>query len=304
MSTTFSHQSVMESEVLSFFKDAHGKVLVDATAGGGGHLSLLAKAASMAGIVIAFDRDPRAHEDDAAGGVAKQYKNIRLFPLPFSHIQNTLQALDIEKIDGLVCDLGVSSYQLDAKDRGFSFLADAPIDMRMDPTTGISAYEWLAISSESTIADVLFTLGNERKSRSIARAIKQKWPIENSTLALAHLILSAIKQKKWSKIHPATRSFQALRMAVNHEVEELRCLLGVLPQILAVNGIAVFLSFHSVEDRIVKNAFKQLSRNKCESDDDPRFEILTKKPLMASKVEIDANRRARSAKLRAIKRIS
>lgn len=298
MNIPFHHLSVMADEIMSIFGEMSSKTVVDATAGGGGHLRLLANAVGERGQILGFDKDPRAHDDDAAGGVQKQFPHtVRLFKRPFSEIKNTLTSLGIDFVDGIICDLGVSSHQLDDRSRGFSFLSDGPIDMRMNPNTSISAYDWLAQTSEQEIADCLFNYGGERKSRAIARLIKKQWPIENSTLALAKLVLSAIKQKHWSRIHPATRTFQALRMAVNGEVDELSALLKDLPQILNVDGVAIFLSFHSVEDRMIKNAFKELAA----SGD---FTILTKKPLVATDAEIDVNRRARSAKLRAIKRMS
>jgi 16S rRNA (cytosine1402-N4)-methyltransferase len=298
MNISFSHQPVLAQEVVSFFKDKAGAVIVDATAGGGGHLSLLANVVGTNGKIFAFDQDARAHLEDAAGGVAKTFSDrITLIHAPFSSITQTLKREGVDHIDGLLCDLGVSSNQLDDKSRGFSFLADGLIDMRMDTNQGISAYDWLKVSSEEEIANTLFRLGGERKSRAVARLIKKSWPIENSTLALAKLVLSALRQRTWSKIHPATRTFQAIRMAVNNEVGELETLLKALPDLLATNGVAVFISFHSLEDRLIKHSFRALAQNK-------QFAILTKKPLMASEEELEHNRRARSAKLRAIMRVS
>lgn len=294
----FSHRSVMADEILSFLPSGRPLILVDATAGGGGHLQCLAERAQTTGRVYAFDRDERAHQKDAAFGVAELFPHIiKLFHRPFSDIARSLGEEQVEHIDGLICDLGVSSHQLDNPARGFSFMHDGPIDMRMDQSKGMSAYEWLKTTSERDIADALFNYGGERKSRSIAALIKKSWPIENSTLALARLVLSALRQRKWSKIHPATRTFQAIRMAVNQELYELEALLQQLPKILAIDGVAVFLAFHSGEDRLIKNYFKALAQEKS-------FVLLTKKPLCASPEEIKVNPRARSAKLRAIKRIA
>lgn len=298
MNIPFNHQSVMPKEVMSFFNNIEGKIIVDATVGGGGHLSLLAHAVKEHGLVLGFDRDLRAHQEDAALKVTQLFpKRIRLFHRPFSQILLTLKQEGIAKVDGILADLGVSSNQLDDRARGFSFLSDGPIDMRMDIDNDISAYEWLEKSSEEEIANALFTLSGERKSRAIARLIKQAWPIENSTLALSTLVLKALRQKKWSRIHPATRTFQAIRMAINHEVDELSSLLKSLPDLLDKNGVAVFLSFHSVEDRMVKNTFKALAKTND-------FKILTKKPLTATPEELTNNRRAKSAKLRAIVRVA
>jgi 16S rRNA (cytosine1402-N4)-methyltransferase len=296
MNIPFRHQSVMPKEVMSFFLNVEGKIVIDATIGGGGHLSLLAHAVGNHGLVLGFDQDLRAHKEDAALEIAKQFPHtVRLFQRPFSEILSTLKEEKIDKVDGILADLGVSSNQLDDKARGFSFLADGPIDMRMDRRSPVTAYEWLEKTAEAEIANALFLLGGERKSRSIARLIKKSWPIENSTLALAKIVERALKQKTWSRIHPATRTFQAIRMAINHEVEELSSLLETLPHLLAVGGVAVFLSFHSVEDRMIKHAFKNLAG--------ANFKILTKKPLMAGAEELAVNRRAKSAKLRAIERI-
>jgi 16S rRNA (cytosine1402-N4)-methyltransferase len=304
MTKTFVHASVMPTEVMSYFSELSGKIIVDATAGGGGHLNLLAQLVGPKGQVLAFDRDPRAHQDDASLGVAKNYPGIiKLFQRPFSEIKTALKELGIEQVDGVLCDLGVSSHQLDEPSRGFSFQSNGPIDMRMDTESGLSAYEWLGVTKESDIADIIFNLGGERKSRQIAARIKKDWPIENSTLVLAKLVLSAIRQKKWSKIHPATRTFQAIRMAVNGEVSELTTLLNDLPEILAPGGVAVFLSFHSVEDRLIKNRFRQLAP-KNRYDTESRFALLTRKPVMAGEAEVDENRRSRCAKLRAITRVS
>lgn len=288
----------MAQEIINILGDIFGKTIVDATAGGGGHLRILSEAVGEHGRVLAFDRDPRAHQEDAAMGVKKLFPSrVELFLSPFSKIEQVLKAHGIEQIDGIIADLGVSSNQLDDKSRGFSFLAEGPIDMRMDKSSGLSAYEWLRGASEEEIANTIFNFGGERKSRAIARLIKKSWPIEDSTLALADLVCKAIRQKR-SKIHPATRTFQALRIAVNNELLELSMLLESFPRMLSLNGKAAFLSFHSLEDRLIKNAFKAL-----EKQDPPVFKILTKKPLTASLEEVKENRRSRSAKLRAIMRI-
>lgn len=294
----FSHKPVMAQEVSLIFKDVIDKALiVDATAGGGGHLELLAKS-SLIKKIYAFDRDLRSHDDDAAGGINKKYPDkITLIHKSFSHIKTILSAEGVNSIDGILCDLGVSSNQIDDKTRGFSFFSSAPIDMRMDQSLGITAYEWLAQNSQEEIAQALYLYGGEKKSRSIAQEIKKSWPIENNTAVLAKLILKAMRLKKWYKIHPATRTFQAIRIAVNQEIEELSLLLKDIEDLLAVNGIAVFISFHSLEDRLIKQAFKALVKS-------GNFMLINKKPLVPKDEEIKDNRRCRSAKLRAIKRIA
>lgn len=288
----------MADEILSFLPQGDRLVVVDSTAGGGGHLALLAQHVGHLGHVYAFDKDPRAHQEDAALGVAQKYREtVSLFQRPFSDITRVLREHNISHVDAIICDLGVSSHQLDEPSRGFSFQNDGPIDMRMNSQAGMSAYEWLENTQEKDIADALFYLGGERKSRAVASYIKKAWPIENSTLALARVVMSALKQKRWQKIHPATRTFQAIRMAVNQEIDELKALLEQGPQLLSLGGVIVFLSFHSGEDRLIKHAFKELALTK-------NFALLTKKPLIATKEETARNPRARSAKLRALRRIA
>lgn len=282
----------MFNEAMSFFANMQGKLLVDVTAGKGGHFAGLLEKVGNNGKVIAFDRDLRAHQPDAAFGIMQKYPlNSELHHLSFSNLLHFLQDKNI-KIDGLMCDLGVSSNQLDDPQRGFSFKNDGPIDMRMDQTSGITVYEWLHKNDEKTIADTLFKFGDEKKSRQIASLIKKSWPIKNSTVELANIIAKAVRSKKYNKTHPATRSFQALRIAVNDELQELISLLNSLPAILNKNAVAVFISFHSSEDRIIKRYFKELSKQ--------GFNVLTKKPLIPSEEEILYNKRSRSAKLRAI----
>ena len=301
--TPFHHRSVMCDEILAQFGDLLGKTIADVTAGGGGHLRALLKAVGPNGRIVALDRDKRAHELDAAGGVSKENPSqIKLFHRPFSRLKETLLECGINEVDGIVADLGVSSHQLDEASRGFSFMANGPIDMRMDQSAGMSAYDWLVRSSEREIADTLFNLGGERKSRAIAALIKKSMPIENSTAVLAKLICSAMRQKKWSRIHPATRSFQAIRMAVNHEYDELVHLLKDLPELLAPGGVAVFLSFHSIEDGLIKRRFRQMAKGEVQ-EVVHQFSLLAKKPQGASEEELSLNPRSRSAKLRAIKRI-
>lgn len=288
----FFHISVMYNEVMSFFKEAKNKVLADVTAGRGGHFAGLIYSVGPQGLVLALDRDERAHEKDAALGVhLKNPQNTKLYKQPFSNLPLVLAQENL-KLDGLICDLGVSSQQFNDPNRGFSLKNDGPIDMRMDQHSGISAYEWLKQTDEKTIADILYKYAQEKKSRQIASLIKKSWPIKNSTIALANLITKAINPKKYSKIHPATRSFQAIRMAVNNEMSELESLLKSLPDILNPNAIVVFISFHSLEDGMIKRAFKELAKS--------NFKILTKKPLCPTLEEISINKRARSAKLRAI----
>lgn len=294
----FVHLPVLAKETLDLLDIKPGHVVVDATAGGGGHLSLMAHAALPGGIVVGVDRDPRALQADAAGKVKVQFGDpVHLMNAKFSDLPKVLQSLGISKIDRLLCDLGVSSEHLDNEQRGFSFMREGPLDMRMNGESGRTAYELIMETSETDLANIIFHYGEERYSRKIAKVMKESLALD-STLALANLILKAVGRKE--KIHPATRTFQALRIAVNEELLQLATLLNHLPNILAPNGRAAFISFHSLEDRLVKHAFRKavtLSKFKPKS-----FHILTKKPVVASQEEIRENSRARSAKLRVIEK--
>jgi len=300
------HIPVMAETCLELLDIKEGGTYVDVTAGAGGHLRRIAEAVGPTGRVIATDRDLRAHQDDAAGGVAQAFDHVELVHSPFSALPDVLQERGIDGVDGLLCDLGVSSMQLDEKARGFSFQKDGPIDMRMDTSRGESAYELIDRLSEAELADVLFHYGEERKSRRVARGIKYKWPLDDSTLALAACIERSLVTggaKKRGKTHLATKSFQALRIAVNRELDELDALLEALPDILNVGGRGVMISFHSLEDRKVKTCFRD-GASRTFDGQMPRWKVLTKKPRIATDDELAANPRARSAKVRAVERIA
>ena len=262
-----------------------GDVVVDCTAGGGGHLSLFAAATGPTGKVIALDRDLRAFEGDAAGGVSSTYSHVTLMHRAFSQVRAALDDQRIDLVDVVFADLGVSSFQLDERARGFSFRYEAPLDMRMDPTTGETAAELIARLDDEELANIIFQYGDERGSRRIARKIKTLMP--TTTTALASAVVSVLGPQAGRKIHPATKTFQALRIAVNTELRELELLLESLASVLKEGGRAGFLTFHSLEDRQVKLAFKHA-----------HFQQTTKKPLTASDAELHANPRSRSAKLR------
>jgi 16S rRNA (cytosine1402-N4)-methyltransferase len=294
----FQHLPVLAKETLELLDIKPGHTVVDTTAGGGGHLFLMAEAAGPSGTVIGIDRDPRALELDAAGKVKEAFKDrVQLVNAPFSELPNLLAKLGIRQVDRILCDLGVSSPQLDTEARGFSFMRDGPLDMRMSSDRGTTAYELIQQLSETELANIIYRYGEERFSRRIARVIKEKWPIADSTLALADVIAKAVGRRE--KIHPATRTFQALRIAVNDELGELISLINCLPQLLAPHGRAVFISFHSLEDRLIKHAFRKaaaLSKSKS-------YRILTKRPIIAEDEEIKSNPRARSAKLRGLEKM-
>ena len=213
-----------------------------------------------------------------------------------------LEARGLSQVDGVLADLGVSSMQLDAEGRGFSFRRDEPLDMRMDTTRGETAADVLASIDEASLADVLFQLGEERKSRRIARAIvwaRERQPI-TTTGQLAAIVRRALPRKGWQRIDPATRTFQALRIRVNRELEGLDVFLAAAAGRLAAGRRFVVVTFHSLEDRIVKHTFRALGRG---GDKEPLVRVLTKHPLTPSDDEMTGNPRARSAKLRAVERI-
>lgn len=295
MTQPFEHIPVLFDEAISSLALQEGSRAVDVTAGGGGHFRAIVQQVGPSGSVLAMDRDLRAHQADAAGGVHREYReNTYLVHRPFSRIKETLEELGWAGVDGLLCDLGVSSPQLDEEERGFSLKNDGPLDMRMDQDQDLTAYDLLESSSQEDIANILFQYGEEHRSRRIARAIKSSWPIPNSTLHLADLVRRASGYRN-SRVHPATRTFQALRIAVNRELKELQELLDVLPEVLNPGGSAAIISFHSLEDRMVKRAFAAGAKGK-----NPVWQLQTKKPITPTPEEIRHNPRARSSKLRAI----
>ncbi|MEI6805770.1 MAG: 16S rRNA (cytosine(1402)-N(4))-methyltransferase RsmH [Myxococcaceae bacterium] len=290
----FEHLPIMPEEVLENLAIQPGSIVADITAGGGGHLRLLAEAVGPTGLVIALDKDARAHELDAAGGVAKEFKQVKLFKATFSELPRILAEQKIKNLNALLCDLGVSSPQLDTDERGFSFRHDGPLDMRMDQEAYPSAYELIRQTSETDLANLIYKYGEERQSRRIAKAIKYEKNLPDSTLGLANIIMRAYAGPR-GKIHPATRTFQALRIAVNSELGELESLLSNLDKLMAPNGRVAFISFHSLEDRPIKHYFKQHPES---------WRVLHKKPIIASELELSQNKRATCAKLRIAERIN
>ena len=263
---------------------------VDATFGAGGHSALIRSRLGASGRLIAVDADPSA----ATRSIGDS--RFTLVRSNFRELSRILDELSISTIDGILFDLGVSSMQFDEAERGFSFRAAAPLDMRMDPTRGESAADFLAGADEKTIADVIYEYGEEKKSRRIARsivALREAGTPVRDTADLANVVARAVRAPAHSRIHPATRTFQALRIHVNDELGALREGLEAALARTAPGGRIVVISFHSLEDRIVKQRFKE----------DPRVRALTRKPLVADDAELAANPRARSAKLRAAERV-
>lgn len=289
----FVHESVMTLETLGFLQPRSGGVYADATLGAGGHTAAILEASAPAGRVLSVDRDPLAVEH-AQQRLAAYGDRALIVHGEFRDLPALLSDAGLGLVDGIVADLGVSSPQLDDAARGFSFQQDGPLDMRMDSSSGETALEVIARLSERELADVIYQFGEERRSRPIARSIRTALSLgELSTTAdLRRAVVKAIGRPPNSKIDPATRTFQALRIFVNDELGQLTTLLESIPDLLADSGTAVIISFHSLEDRSVKHTLRA----------DPRVSVLTKRPLLASEEEQASNRRARSAKLRAARR--
>jgi 16S rRNA (cytosine1402-N4)-methyltransferase len=266
-------------------------IYVDATFGGGGHSRAILASLGQ-GRLIALDADP--HADARARQIADS--RFTFVQANFRTLDHVLDRCEVGAIDGILFDLGVSSMQLDDPERGFSLGTAAPLDMRMNPQAGRSAYDILATASEGELADIFFLYGEERSARRIARAIvgrRSTGALPNTAAEFAQLVSGIVHRPgRRERIHPATRVFQSLRIAANDELEALRDGLGSAIGRLRKAGRIVAISFHSLEDRIVKRTFR----------DDERLDVLTKRPILAGDREIESNRRARSAKLRASER--
>jgi 16S rRNA (cytosine1402-N4)-methyltransferase len=282
------HFSVMPSESLELLAVRPDGIYLDATTGLGGHTGLIARQLTT-GVVIANDRDAQSLEMSRAN-TAEWADRIRFCHGPFSQLARNVANEGFERLDGVLADLGVSRYQLTSPERGFSFLSDGPLDMRMDQSTGTTAADLVNYTAEKALADLIFQLGEERRARRIVRAIVRARPIR-STLHLADVVERAVHRT--GRLHPATRTFMALRMAVNEEQAELDRLLQIGPDLLKSGGRMVVLSFMSIDDRKVKEKFKELAR-------DGRATILTKHPLQPSDEETAQNAASRSAKLRGL----
>ena len=293
------HVPVLLDEVLQFLNVRPGGVIADATVGLGGHSSEIAKRLGARGRLICFDRDPQAMElakarmDEVRAEIGDAMPEVVFEPRAFSESANVIAP---ESLDGLLADFGVSSLQLDEAQRGFSFRLDAPLDMRMDTRTGETAEQVVNQEDENELADLIYEFGEERRSRRIARAIVRARPIR-STAELASIVSAAAPSMKGDKIHPATRTFQALRIRVNDELGEIRTLLASAPSLLKPGGRLVLISFHSLEDRLVKDAFRDAGHAGI-------YKVLTKKPVVAQEQEQMRNPRSRSAKMRSAERLA
>ncbi len=294
-SLSANHVPVLLKEAIDFLNVRRGGTYIDATVGLGGHSYEIAKRLGAPGHLIGLDKDPAALEIAQAKLAGQDFPKITLMQCSFAEVGDRFGK---NFADGLLADIGVSSLQLSDATRGFSFQADGPLDMRMDPRSERTAEQVVNHLDERELADVIYEFGEERRSRRIARAICRSRPIR-STAHLAEVVSAAARPMNQAerRIHPATRTFQALRIFVNRELDDLKALLEAAPRILKPGGRVVVISFHSLEDRIVKDAFRE-GGNK-----DRYFRVLTKKPVIASQVEQDFNPRARSAKLRAAERV-
>jgi 16S rRNA (cytosine1402-N4)-methyltransferase len=307
------HVPVLLKEAIDFLAVRRGGTYIDATVGLGGHSYEIAKRLGAPGHLIGLDKDPAALRIAGARLRAAGFRPLTsdLGSIPGAGSREpeadwptitlrqgsfaSLAEVQGLRADGILADLGVSSLQLDDAGRGFSFQAEGPLDMRMDPTSERTAEQVVNHLDERQLADVIYEFGEERRSRRIARAICRSRPIR-TTAQLAEVISAAARPMKPERIHPATRTFQALRIFVNRELDDLQALLEAAPRILRPGGRVVVISFHSLEDRIVKDAFRDGSHKGY-------FSLLTKKPVTATEEESDRNPRARSAKLRAAERI-
>jgi len=292
------HVPVLLDEALEYLNVRPGGVYVDATLGLAGHSSAIAKRLGAKGRLICFDRDPQAMEaakarlEEVRAEIGSEMPEVVFEPRAFSEASSLIEP---GSLDGLLADFGVSSLQLDEAHRGFSFRSDGPLDMRMDTRSGETAEQVVNQEDENELADLIYEFGEERRSRRIARAIVRARPI-TTTAELARVVSAAAPSMKGDKIHPATRTFQALRIRVNDELGEIRTLLKSAPSLLKPGGRLVLISFHSLEDRLVKDAFREAGREKV-------YEVLTKKPVVAGEQEEMRNPRSRSAKLRAVQKI-
>jgi 16S rRNA (cytosine1402-N4)-methyltransferase len=292
------HVPVLLEEVLEYLNVRPGGVYVDATLGLAGHSSEIAKRLGGKGRLICFDRDPEAMAaakerlEEVRVELGSEMPEVVFEPRAFSEASSQIEP---GSLDGLLADFGVSSLQLDEAHRGFSFRTDGPLDMRMDTRSGETAEQVVNQEDENELADLIYEFGEERRSRRIARAIVRARPI-TTTAELARIVSAEAPPMKGDKIHPATRTFQALRIRVNNELGEIQSLLKSAGSLLKPGGRLVLISFHSLEDRLVKDSFREAGQGKV-------YKVLTKKPVIAAEQEQMRNPRSRSAKMRAAEKI-
>jgi 16S rRNA (cytosine1402-N4)-methyltransferase len=289
---------VLTAEVLTFLAPQRGGLFVDCTVGLGGHARVLLE--HGASRVIGLDRDREALSQ-AHTALSAWAEHVELHHANYKDVDAVLDASQISSVDGVLADLGVSSLHLDGEGRGFSFRRDEPLDMRMDQSTGQTAADLIRNTSEQTLADIIFKYGEERQSRRIARAIveaRRTSPV-TSTGDLASIVRRSLRRKGYTRIDPATRTFQAIRIWVNQELDGLEGVLEAMCRRLRTGARLVVISFHSLEDRIVKHTFRALERGGKVA-----IRVLTKRPVIPQDEEVERNPRARSAKLRVAERVA
>ena len=292
------HQAVLTAEVLTFLAPQRGGLFVDCTVGLGGHARVLLE--HGASRVIGLDRDREALSQ-AHTTLSAWAEHVELHHANYKDVDAVLNTSQISSVDGVLADLGVSSLHLDGEGRGFSFRRDEPLDMRMDQSAGQTAADLIRNTSEQTLADIIFKYGEERQSRRIARAIveaRRTSPV-TSTGDLASIVRRSLRRKGYTRIDPATRTFQAIRIWVNQELDGLEGVLEAMCRRLRTGARLVVISFHSLEDRIVKHTFRALERGGKVA-----IRVLTKRPVIPQDEEVERNPRARSAKLRVAERVA
>jgi 16S rRNA (cytosine1402-N4)-methyltransferase len=298
MTKSERHVPVLLQDAIEFLSVRRGATIADCTLGLAGHASEIARRLGPEGRLIGFDRDPEAlaiakqRLDEVSAELGSEAPRIEVIGEAFSEIR---QHVPPASLDGLLADFGVSSLQFDEAHRGFSFSADGPLDMRQDTRQAMTAAQVVNEANEHELADLIYEYGEERRSRRIARAIVRGRPV-TTTGQLARIVATAAPAMKADRIHPATRTFQALRIYVNRELDEIRALLEAAPTLLKPSGRLVVISFHSLEDRIAKDSLRDGAHQKI-------WNVLTKKPVTPDEDEINRNPRSRSAKLRAAERL-
>ena len=298
MEKSYSHNPVLSSEVIDFLNPAPGQIIVDATIGGAGHSEQILQRITPGGMLIGIDRDEETLR--LASERLRPFEgSFKLINKNFKYLKEILKDLGVNKANGIIFDLGISSIQMEARERGFSIKNDGPLDMRMDRSQILTAKDMVNRLRETELSDIIRDFGEERFHRRIAkRIVEERRHKEISTTAeLSDVILRSLpySHNKY-KIHPATRTFQAIRIKVNDELGSIQEALNALPETLEKGARCCVISFHSLEDRIAKNTFKEFKAQGL-------FNILTKKPIAAKEIEVISNPRSRSAKLRAVERI-
>ena len=304
----FKHIPVLAAEIIDNLDINPDGIYFDGTLGGGGHSSLICQKLT-GGRLIATDRDSNAIKA-ASEKLAPYMDKVTIVKDNFSNGAAVIDSLGIEGIDGAMLDLGVSSHQLDEPERGFSYRYDAPLDMRMDTDAALSAYQVVNEYDERTLAKIIFDYGEDKNARKIARKIVENRPI-TTTLQLVEVIKSAFSAKERQEKHPAKRTFQAIRIEVNNELDMLSGAIERLANKLKSGGRLCIITFHSLEDRIVKNTFNELSKGctcpkdfpVCVCGNKEKFKVVTRKPVLPSAKELEVNPRSASAKLRVLEKI-